>query len=236
MRRGLTSLRAALDDLEADLRARGIDLDAVCADTTDPLSEQEQIRFALAYTDAHTPARYVGALADDPNVIDWAQRLTAQAVEDSAGHVQRFVRRGPSLLILGVTGVGKTHQAYGALRLIAQAGIRGAWVSTTAADFYARLRPRHGVDSETEFRTVADAPILLFDDLGAAKNSEWVEEVNYRLINWRYERDLPTLLTSNIGAKELSAALGERVASRLRELAKQVPLKGEDRRASRRPG
>ncbi|MEU1731407.1 ATP-binding protein [Streptosporangium sp. NPDC020145] len=231
---GLTILRAALDELEAALRRRGIDLDAP-RDSADPYTLQAQINLAVAYADAHIPARYKAAIADDPTVVTWTEQVIARAVADSAGHAQRHVRGGPSLLVLGPTGVGKTHQAYGALRLIAQAGIRAAWVSTTAADFYARLRPRHGVDSETEFRAVANAPVLLFDDLGAAKDSEWVEEVNYRLINHRYEQDLPTLLTSNIGAKELSSVLGERVASRLRELAKQVPLKGDDRRRALRP-
>src|SRR5690606_7391206 len=99
-----------------------------------------------------------------------------------------------------------------------------------AADLYARLRPRHGIDSETEFRAIADAPLLMVDDLGAAKTSEWVEEVNYRLINWRYDRVLPTVFTSNVLPKELKVALGERVASRLVEMADRVTLKGEDRR------
>jgi len=232
---GLTTLRTALDELEAWLISRGVDLDAPRDDTIDPYDHDQQIRAATAYTNAHTPARYAHATADDPAVTDWARQVIDRATAESANHVQRFVRTGPSLLLLGATGVGKTHQAYGALRLIAQAGVRARWVATTAADFYASLRPRHGIDSEQEFRAVANAPILLLDDLGAAKNSEWVEEVNYRLINWRYERELPTILTSNLGPKELAAELDERVASRLRQLAKQVSLKGDDRRSSQRP-
>jgi DNA replication protein DnaC len=226
--------REALDGLVDELRRRGVDIDAPL-DDTDPYDEQQQRSLALAYTDANTPARFSAAVADEPDVIDWARQVIDRAVADSAGHVQRFVRTGPSLLILGSTGVGKTHQAYGALRLIAQAGVRARWVSTTAADFYARLRPRHGVDSETEFRAVADAPILVFDDLAAAKDSEWVEAVNYRLVNWRYDRELATIVTSNLEPEELAAALDDRVASRLRQLAKKVSIKGADRRAGLRP-
>ena len=92
------------------------------------------------------------------------------------------------------------------------------------------MRPRHGVDSETEFRAAADAGLLVLDDLGVSKNSEWVEEVNYRLVNHRYENTLPTLFTSNVRPRDLAEALGERVASRLTEMTGRVILKGADRR------
>lgn len=223
------TLRAAMDSFHKWLRARGIDPDAPLPET-DQLDQAEQTRHAITYTDQHTPARFTGAIADNPDITQWADQVIARARADSAANVSVFVRRGPSILILGPTGVGKTHQAYGAMRRIAEAGVRTRWIALTAADLYARLRPRHGIDSETEFRAIADAPLLMVDDLGAAKTSEWVEEVNYRLINWRYDRVLPTVFTSNVLPKELKVALGERVASRLVEMADRVTLKGEDRR------
>jgi DNA replication protein DnaC len=196
----------------------------------DPYTRQEILRQAHEYADKHIPARYADAVADDPAVVDWVRRLLDQAITSSLTNAQCAVKTGPSLLILGVTGVGKTHQAFGAVRLLSQSGVRCAWKAIAAADLYAKLRPRHGVDSEREFRALADAPLLLVDDLGAAKTSEWVEEVNYRLVNWRYERVLPTLFTSNVRPKELGASLGERVASRLIEMAQRVVLQGSDRR------
>jgi DNA replication protein DnaC len=212
---------------------RGVDVSAVDdlpEPDDDPYIRQEVLRQAGEYADKHIPARYADAVADDPAVIDWLRRVLDRAITDSVMHAQCAVKTGPSLLILGPTGVGKTHQAFGALRLLSQTGVRCAWKSVAAADLYAKLRPRHGVDSETEFRAVADAPLLLVDDLGAAKTSEWVEEVNYRLVNWRYERVLPTLFTSNVRPKELAGSLGERVASRLVEMAERVVLEGPDRR------
>jgi DNA replication protein DnaC len=196
----------------------------------DPYTRQETLRLASEHADKHIPARYADAVADDPRILGWLQRVMNQAVADSVGRVHTAVKTGPSLLILGMTGVGKTHQAFGALRLLSQTGIRCAWQAVAAADMYARLRPRHGVDSEAVFRSLADAPLLLVDDLGAAKTSEWVEEVNYRLVNWRYERVLPTLFTSNVRPRELAGSLGERVASRLVEMAERVVLEGSDRR------
>lgn len=225
-----TPLRLAISDA---LERRGIDF-ATAEDLTepdgDPITRQEILQQADEYADKHIPARYTNAVADDPAVIDWLHRVLDIAITSSVTNAQCAVKTGPSLLILGPTGVGKTHQAFGAIRLLSQSGVRCAWKAVAAADLYAKLRPRHGVDSETEFRAVADAPLLLVDDLGAAKTSEWVEEVNYRLVNWRYERVLPTLFTSNVRPKELGTSLGERVASRLREMAERVVLQGSDRR------
>lgn len=177
---------------------------------------------------SHLPTHYSEAVVTDPAVREWIRELIAGAV--TANRERPSLRRGPSLLLVGGTGVGKTYQAYGSIRALAVSGVSCSWLVTTAADMYARLRPRPGIDSETEFGNYANARFLVLDDLGAAKGSEWTEEINYRLVNHRYEHELPTLITSNVTPKDLGSALGERVASRLSEMATRVVLKGADRR------
>lgn len=174
------------------------------------------------------PVHYRDAIADVPEVVAWVQELVDVA-RDKSRTVPRILT-GPSLLLVGATGTGKTFQAYGAVRALTVSGAACSWLSLTAADLYARLRPRPKVDSEAEFGDVANAGLLVLDDLGAAKGSEWNEEVNYRLINHRYENELPTLVTSNVPPKQLATALGERVSSRLVEMATRVVLRGNDRR------
>lgn len=188
-------------------------------------AEIAAIEQAIAYTDGRIPARYRQAEATDPAVADWAARLIA------ANGPRSDLGLGPSLLILGPTGVGKTHQAYGALRYLAKHGVRCKWAAYSAADLYAALRPNAtGGPSEATFKETADAPLLVIDDLGAAKATEWTEEITYRLINRRYEHMLPTIFTSNVPPGELKTALGDRVASRLVEMCDRVVLKGDDRR------
>ncbi|WP_327066781.1 ATP-binding protein [Kitasatospora sp. NBC_01302] len=200
--------------------------------THDPYGEAGETLEAITDTENRMPHHYRTAVATDPTIVAWADQLIAGArANQSKTHALRpYVQHGPSLLLLGITGVGKTHEAYGTLRHIACAGIRSAWRATPAADLYALLRPRHNVDSEAEFRKFADARLLLIDDLGAAKTTEWTEEINYRLVNHRYEHELPTVITSNLAPKELAAALGERVFSRLSEMCQRIVLKGVDRR------
>ncbi|MFD8494238.1 ATP-binding protein [Amycolatopsis sp. NPDC059657] len=178
----------------------------------------------------HTPARYRTAELDDPQVKAWCDRLLPARRALVSGTVY-----GDSLVLLGATGRGKTHQAFGALRYLVEAGLPNTISVATTADLYAELRPRAGVDSEAVFTGYAQVGLLMLDDLGAAKSSEWVEEINYRLINHRYNNALPTVLTSNVPPAQLAAHLGERVASRLTEMATTVVLKGTDRRRGQCP-
>lgn len=180
------------------------------------------------------PVHYRCAQVSNPEIAEWVRQVIRGAVEAS-NLITVAVTHGPSLLVLGQTGTGKTYQAYGAIRALAESGASCNWVITTAADMYARLRPRHRVDAEEEFERYQRARVLVIDDLGAAKGSEFTEEINYRLVNHRYQNEMPTLITSNIPPKDLAAALGERVASRLTEMAHRVVVKGDDRRRNLRP-
>lgn len=185
---------------------------------------QQNRESAAAYCDKNIPFRWADAVADHEVVAKWVIRFTANP------------RRTPSLLFSGTTGTGKTHQAYGALRAIADAGVNVRWQATTTANLYGALRPRKGVDSDEEFSRWATAPLLLLDDLGAAKSSEWTEEITYRLIDHRYAHCLPSLFTTNLPLRELADGLGDRIASRLIEMTEVVILNGEDRRRLNAPG
>jgi DNA replication protein DnaC len=176
------------------------------------------------------PVRYRQATVTCPEVAAWCSEIQ-----------QHFAlgrpSAAPSLLIIGPTGSGKTHQAYAALRQIGEAGIAESWLAVSVPDLYGLLRPRPGADSEAAYQAWAGAPVLLLDDLGAAKPSDWTEEVNYRLVNHRHDHGLPTIFTSNLptiaaeGSPSLAAALGERVFSRIAGMCgTPVALKGDDRR------
>lgn len=209
------------------LEAHGINPDSINSDTAGWVGEPGfHTRRGILTADASVPFIYRTALPTLPEVRTWADSyLTANQDMNS-----KSTPHHRSLLLLGSTGVGKTHQAYGVLRYLSAADVFTGWAATSAADMYAALRPRHGVDSETEFRKYAHAQLLMIDDLGAAKPSEWTEEINFRLINHRYENRLPTIITSNVLPKELTERVGERVASRLVGMSDRIVIRGGDRR------
>lgn len=171
---------------------------------------------ATAECDKRFPRRYVNAVADHEAVLGWVRQFVADPKES------------PSLLVVGPTGVGKTWQAYGALRAAVVATSR-RWEASTFADFTAALRPG-GSDPEGTLRAYRKADLMLIDDLGAAKHSEWVEETTYRLINGRYEDMKPTIFTTNLPLADLREGVGDRIASRLVEICTRVVLVGGDRR------
>ncbi|GAA0285877.1 hypothetical protein GCM10010302_25200 [Streptomyces polychromogenes] len=197
-------------------------------DPSTPPSEVSEPLPALRAAEARIPARYRSAFADHPAISAWVREI-AEAGRPGPGGAPG-IAQGRSLLIVGTTGTGKTHQAYGAVRSLVSAGVRLRWKATTAADLYAELRPRPGHDGERELLDLARCPLLIVDDLGAARNSEWTEEITMRLINRRYNEMLPTLLTTNLGMADLREHIGDRVASRLTEMTDKVILDGPDRR------
>lgn len=240
----MTNTPPSVADWLADFKTRhGIDLSFA-----DEELAADRAELAAQYAADNVPAKFADALPTVPMVDQWVAAVARRAVEESSrrGQMVPTIHTGPSLLMLGSTGVGKTSESYGAVRVLSLLGIHARWQVVSAADLYARLRPRHGVDSEAEFEAVADAPVLVVDDLGAAKSSEWVEEVNFRLVNRRYELARPTIFTSNLPPRDvpedrratplvparpgLKTVLGERVSSRLAEMTRQIALKGADRR------
>jgi len=193
-----------------------------------------RVEFALARWMTAVPPRYRNAEAasSSPVIAAWAQQV-AHNPDDAR-----------SLLLTGTTGTGKTHQAWAALRMIAEAGPnRYELIATTAADMYGSLRPGgSGRGEKAELDRLVRIPILLLDDLGSAKASEWVEETTYRLINERYNQCRPTIFTSNyptaaprdkqgnVLSPGLDVVLGERIVSRLAEMTDVVVMAGADRR------
>ncbi|MFD7791002.1 ATP-binding protein [Streptomyces sp. NPDC059759] len=178
---------------------------------------EARVQAATVYFDEHVPRRYKGVMPD-AQATDWA------------GQFARDPHAVQSLLVLGPTGSGKTHLAYSVLAAVAGAGAFARWEAVTEADMFARLRPRHGHDTEAAFEALATCPLLLLDDLGAAKLSEWTEEITYRLVNLRYNHCLPSLVTSNVLPRHFTERFGDRVTSRLIEMCDRISLKNDDLR------
>jgi DNA replication protein DnaC len=178
---------------------------------------------ALEWHQAHTPPLFAKARASHPHVLEWARR-----------YITGTLGSRHSLLLLGGVGAGKTHQAFGALHAIADSGHPPVtWYATTAADLYALMRPGGSDDTEGEFALLANADLLLLDDLGASKDTIFVEDTTLRLINHRYNNLLPTIITANVPPKDLRAKLGDRTASRFSEICIAVEMTDADHRRAR---
>jgi len=72
--------------------------------------------------------------------------------------------------------------------------------------------------------------LLIVDDIGAEKNTEWVNERLLSIINTRNMNGLSTIYTSNCSLDELGARMGERIKSRIKGSTSEIHLKGKDKR------
>jgi DNA replication protein DnaC len=81
------------------------------------------------------------------------------------------------------------------------------------------------------FQQLVTVDLLHLDDLGAEKQTDWVLEQLYSLINERYEEERSIVVTTNlVDTAELEQQIGRRTVSRLTEMTDQLPLFGADLR------
>ncbi|MCL4497327.1 MAG: ATP-binding protein [Deltaproteobacteria bacterium] len=72
--------------------------------------------------------------------------------------------------------------------------------------------------------------VLVMDDLGTEKVTEWVMQTLYVIINSRYEEEKQTIFTSNYCLEDIRKNLNDKIASRITAMTEIIELKGIDRR------
>jgi DNA replication protein DnaC len=163
---------------------------------------------------------------------------------------------GRGLLLTGSIGVGKTHLAVGILQaLIVEKAVHGLFCDyrELLKEIQNSYNPQVSVTEMEILRPVFDAEVLVLDELGAAKPTDWVWDTVALVLNTRYNDKRTTLITTNYadlppggvpngngggrGPREetLGDRIGERMRSRLAEMCVPIEMRGEDfRRTVRR--
>jgi DNA replication protein DnaC len=102
------------------------------------------------------------------------------------------------MVITGTYGSGKTHLAAAIANVCASQG--HAVVFIQVPDLLDHLRatfnPKSEISYDRRFEEVRAAPILVLDDLGTQATTPWVREKLYQLFNFRYNAELPTVITT----------------------------------------
>ena len=122
-------------------------------------------------------------------------------------------KNGPSLLFLGGTGLGKTHLSSAIAKTVIDRGFDVLYDSAMHVfSAFENARFHDGADDTDRYLTVE---LLILDDLGTELGGTFTTACLYDIINTRLVRGLPTVMSTNLSAKELTDRYGERIASRL---------------------
>lgn len=132
-----------------------------------------------------------------------------------------------SLLIMGGYGSGKTHLAAAIANDLIDRGIPVLF--GTFADHLEHIREEFDKTGQRRYLSMMkNTSMLVLDDVGKEKQTDWTKEIMFNVINYRYEHKLPFILTTNLNENQLGNHLGGAVYSRMCEMCGAVTTSGKD--------
>lgn len=218
-----------------EAQRRGLDVDQFLDKITDPdrgdellrqaeyAARQERLDRQAEILLARLPALYRNAEFPKTDFGDaareWLQHYRANRIMGTPPR---------SLVILGATGTGKTWTACAIARALLAEDTVPCTV-TTVSKLMADLRPASG-GLDVDLLQFTTTPVLVLDDLGMERPTEWVAEMLYRIAHDRSHNGRPTIVTSNLTGAQIRARYDLRTVERLFGGAKLIEIAGETRR------
>lgn len=160
---------------------------------------------------------------------DFEVRAGAEnAYKASKYYAENFDEFGAESLILwGDPGNGKTHLAAAVHNKLSQDGLTVVFVSMP--DLLSKIKAsfnRNNAETEEQImKALIKCDLLIIDDLGAEKTSDWVQEKVFEIVDGRYRRQKPIMATSNLNLRDLADHIGKRACDRLTEMSQPIENK-----------
>jgi len=216
-----------------------------------PCACQDRVRTERRIAAAAIPERYRNHALDDYDCdFTGADPSLKRALATARQFVTSYPvdTAGKGLLFYGSIGVGKTHLAVGVLReLIQKRGVRALFCDyrELLKSIQNSYNPQVHTTELELLQPIFNAEVLLIDDLGAQKPSEWLWDTVALILNSRYNEKQTTIITTNYPdlpaaadtlpeavavtrGQTLGDRIGDRMRSRLNEMCIHVEMKGKD--------
>jgi len=148
------------------------------------------------------------------------------------------LKNGENLLIQSErSGNGKTHLAVGVLKAFAQSSVYPKRIKPLFVQFFDMIQfiKKAFDDKNTEISEdeaigfFSNVDLLVIDDIGSEKISEYSASILYSILNNRYSSMLPTIVTTNENSATLTEKYGSRIVSRIASGVVQKIVGGDNR-------
>mgnify|MGYP001136353449 FL=1 len=143
------------------------------------------------------------------------------------------------LVLMGSVGCGKTHLAYAVVaeRLARKRPTYYGSVPEILDALRRGFDGNGGMDYDRRLQTMQQVDLLVLDDLGTEHQTPWVAEKMFQLVNYRYTRRLPLVVTTNLVVTK-GEGMDPRIRSRLldRQLCEVLTFPAGDYRQRRGAG
>ncbi len=150
-------------------------------------------------------------------------------IKSCIGYAQNFSLESDSILMIGNTGLGKTHLSFAIANEVIAKGYSVVYLS--ANDLFRHLNDEYFnrlSDEKYSIKTVIDCNLLILDDLGSEFQTALSKSYLYNIINTRILDCKPTIISTNLSIQGLNNIYDDRIVSRLTTLYATAPFYGQD--------
>jgi DNA replication protein DnaC len=210
-------------------------------------------RIKLLLSRARIPDRYDTDFAEYETDFPSADRSLTAAKLAVMSMAERYPAESEGVLLVGPCGIGKTHLACSLLRALIGKGFAGLFYSY--ADLLTEIRNTYNDNGSAKYWTdesgnrwetesqilnhVINVEVLLLDELGKVKASDWALDKIREIIGGRYDKRRTTIVTTNFPLSQqrtpggavpilLQDKIGVDMVSRLREMCRVIEMSGND--------
>ena len=205
-----------------------VDLEKEIKQKEEAMEKQMRIRRVLAMS--NLGERFKNATFDS-----WVDLPgTGQCYSAIKAYAETFSKETDSgYCIYGRPGNGKSHLAAALVNEVVQRGYAAVFIEVP--DLFSQIKATYGYDGEGSeediMRSLTSCDLLVLDDAGAEKPTEWVQEKFYQIINARYKNRKPVVITTNTkDMAGLEDIIGFRAYDRVLEMCEPLKNNGESYR------
>jgi DNA replication protein DnaC len=162
---------------------------------------------------SNIPKRFINCSFDSYIAVTDEQRHVLARCMSYARDFSAAKEAGACLILCGHPGTGKNHLATAISKHLLESGYS---VLRVKASQYLDAYWSKGFDErESWVRSMAAVDLLMIDEIGRSSNAKTAQDAFFRLLDARYEAQLPSLLATNLTRAELVEVLGDATYDRL---------------------